>query len=283
MVWLRKLLCLLDHSLFKIFLVVALLPGCSVFHVLDDTYAERFKSKDLNGPQLERLYTQELIDMKAPTVRPVVAVYPNAFSDLTGQRKSNSSFAMFSTAVTQSPNSLLIHVLKHTADGNFFVVVDRVGLDNLTKERQLIRSTRDQLVNDEGEKKPLMPLLFAGVLFDGAVISYDTNLISGGAGARVFGISKSVFYRQDKVTISLRMISTSTGEILAEVLSSKTLYSYGMSDDLFKFYESGTENVEIEVGNAENEPTTIALQKAIEVALLEIISLGYERSYWKHE
>ena len=79
------------------------------------------------------------------------------------------------------------------------------------------------------------------------------------------------------------MISTSTGEILAEVLSSKTLYSYGMSDDLFKFYESGTENVEIEVGNAENEPTTIALQKAIEVALLEIISLGYERSYWKHE
>ena len=280
---LQKSLCLLVHSHFKILLVLALLPGCSMFHVLDDTYEERFKSKKLNGPKLQKIYTEELRFVDQPKIRPIVAVYPTAFTDLSGQRKSNSSFAMFSTAVTQSPNSLLVHVLKHTADGNFFIVVDRMGLDNLTKERQLIRSTRDQLINEEENKKQLMPLLFAGVLFDGAVISYDTNILSGGAGARIFGISKTISYRQDQVTISLRMISTSTGEILAEVLSSKTLYSYGMSDDLFKFYESGTENVEIEVGNAENEPTTIALQKAIEVALLEIISLGYERSYWKHE
>ena len=254
-----------------------------MFNVLDDTYEERFKSKKLNGPKLQKIYTEELRFVDQPKIRPIVAVYPTAFTDLSGQRKSNSSFAMFSTAVTQSPNSLLVHVLKHTADGNFFIVVDRMGLDNLTKERQLIRSTRDQLINEEENKKQLMPLLFAGVLFDGAVISYDTNILSGGAGARIFGISKTISYRQDQVTISLRMISTSTGEILAEVLSSKTLYSYGMSDDLFRFFESGTENVEVEIGNAENEPTTIALQKAIEVALLEIISLGYERSYWKHE
>lgn len=274
---------LLGHSHFKLILLPLLLSSCSVFHVMDDTYAERFPSKNLNGPEVGKLYTQELADLDPPKIRPVVAVYPTAFTDQTGQRKSNSSFAMFSTALTQSPNSLLIHALKHTADGKFFVVVDRLGLDNLTKERQLIRSTRDQLLNEEGETKQLSPLLFAGVLFDGAIISYDTNLVSGGVGMRVFGIGKSVYYRSDQVTISLRMISTSTGEILTEVLTSKTIYSYGQSEDVFRFFDQSTENLEIEIGNAENEATTIALQKAIEVALLEIISIGYDRSYWKHD
>ena len=32
--------------------------------------------------------------------------------------------------------------------------------------------------------KPIMPLLFAGVLMEGAVIGFDTNIKSGGIGAR---------------------------------------------------------------------------------------------------
>ena len=128
-----------------------------------------------------------------------------------------------------------------------------------------------------------MPLLFAGVLLEGAVVSYDRNLITGGAGARYLGIGTSVQYREDTITVSLRMVSVATGEILVEVMSSKTILSYGQSQDLFKFIEMGTELVEVEFGVSRNESTTIALMKAIEGAVLELIIIGYDKGYWKYE
>ena len=260
------------------YLSVLLLSSCSILDQREDTYEQRFKAHDVVSIQeLQSLY---LRNVEVPKVSPVVAVYPSAFTDQTGQRKSNSEFALFSTAITQQPNALLIRALKHAGDGKFFRVVERVGLDNLTKERQLIRSAREQFANEEEKKKQLAPLLFAGILMEGAVISYEANLESGGIGARYLGIGSSVQYREDNVTVSLRMVSVATGEVLLEVLSQKTIFSYGKSEDVFRFIEAGTELVEIELGNANNESTTIALMKAIEGGVLEIIKLGYEKKYW---
>jgi len=251
-----------------------------VFDQFEDTYSQRFSANDV--VKINELQSKALRDVAAPVVQPIVAVYPSAFTDQTGQRKSNSQFALFSTAVTQQPSALLIRALKHASNGKFFRVVERVGLDNLTKERQLIRSAREQMP-DGSESKSVPPLLFAGVLLEGAVIAYDTNLTTGGIGARYLGIGKSAQYRKDNITVSLRMVSVATGEILIEVLSQKTVFSYGQSDDVFKFIEMGTELVEIELGNSRNESTTIALMKAIEGAVLELINIGYDRRFWKHE
>ncbi len=230
-----------------------------------------------NLPKVLEIQSQELLEVEVPKNPIVVAVYPTAFTDQTGQRKSNSEFALFSSAITQAPSHLLIRALKHTADGNFFRVAERVGLDNLTKERQLIRSARQ----DEDDAKPLMPLLFAGVLMEGAVVGYDTNIKSGGIGARYLGLGASKQYRIDSVTLSLRMVSVATGEVLIDVLVSKQIYSYGKSQDVFKFIEAGTELVELEGGDVENDSVTIALQRAIEDAVLEIIKIGYDRKYWE--
>ena len=262
------------------FLSVLLLSSCSIFDQIEDTYEHRFQRNSV--VKIEELHSKELANVKKPEVQPIVAVYPTAFTDQTGQRKSNSEFALFSTAVTQAPYTLLIRALKHAGDGQFFRVVERVGLDNLTKERQLIRSAREQFAK-EGEEKNVPPLLFAGVLLEGAVISYDSNLSTGGVGARYLGIGSSIQYREDNITVSLRMVSVATGEILIEVLSQKTIFSYGKSEDVFRFIEMGTELVEVELGNSRNESTTIALMKAIEGAVLELINIGYDRSFWKHE
>jgi curli production assembly/transport component CsgG len=257
--------------------LVLLLSSCSIFDQFEDTYEQRF-SKDI--ARIQDLQSAELKNVPIPVVSPVVAVYPTSFTDQTGQRKSNSEFALFSTAITQQPNALLIRALKHAGDGKFFRVVERVGLDNLTKERQLIRSAREQSTNEEEKKKALRPLLFAGILIEGAVISYEVNLESGGAGARYLGIGKSVMYREDNITISMRMVSVATGEVLLEVLSQKTIFSYGKSEDVFRFVEAESELVEIELGNARNESSTIALMKAIEGGVLEIINTGYDRGFW---
>ena len=265
---LRKLLCL----------SVIFTSSCSIVDQFEDTYSQRFSAS--NVVNINQLQSKALINATPPSVQPIVAVYPSSFTDQTGQRKSNSQFALFSTAVTQQPSALLIRALKHASKGKFFRVVERVGLDNLTKERQLIRSAREQL---SAESKKVPPLLFAGVLLEGAVISYETNLSTGGVGARYLGIGKSAQYRQDNITVSLRMVSVATGEILVEVMSQKTIFSYGQSDDVFRFIEMGTELVEIEAGNSSNESTTIALMKAIEGAVLELINIGYDRRFWTHE
>ena len=257
------------------FLLVILVSSCAVLNKNTDLSLTR----DIQPANILDLQSVELAELPPAKRKPIIAVYRDSFQDLTGQRKSNSSFALFSTAVTQAPEALLIRALKHAADGDFFRVVERVGLDNLTKERQLIRSTRENFDED----KQLQPLLFAGLLIQGGVINYDTNVQSGGMGARYLGIGTSKQYREDVVTISLRLVSVSTGEVLVETLVSKSIVSTSVSQDVFRFIEAGTELVEIEGGVAENEVGSIALQKAIEAGVFNLIEIGIERGYWEYE
>ena len=233
-------------------------------------YFQKMQAAEIRKITNENLWSINRTSSSVPTV----AVY--SFSDLTGQRKSNSQFALFSTAVTMSPDALLVRALKHAGKGKFFRVVERVGLDHLTKERQLIRSTRDSL----RESEDMLPLLFAGLIMEGGVIGYDTNLKSGGSGARYLGIGATKQYREDTVTVSLRTVSVSTGEILMEVLITKTILSVAVNQDIFRFIEMGTELVEVENGVTKNESVTIALQKAIETGVYETILEGNRRGYW---
>ena len=133
-----------------LFLSVALLSSCASRDLLNGSGIPNIVIK---SSSILELQSEELKQLPSAKRKPVIAIYPNSFRDHTGQRKSNGSFALFSTAITQQPNALLIRALKHAGDGNFFRVVERVGLDNLTKERQLIRSAREQFASDEEKKK----------------------------------------------------------------------------------------------------------------------------------
>ena len=153
---------------------------------------------------VEKPVTEAIQNIPMPSRYPVVAVYK--FTDSTGQRKSVNGIASFSTAVTMAPEAYLIRALKQSG---FFKVVERTGLDHLTRERQLIRQTR-QSFNDDDEQ---LPLLFAGLIIEGGIVDYNTNLLTGGMGARYLGIGNSKQYREDTVVVSLRLVSVSTGEI----------------------------------------------------------------------
>ena len=259
-----KLLCLLG----------IFLSSCTNWSILDNYIPPVSLTKQA---EVGTLINKELANIGKPFIKPTIAVYPTSFTDQTGQRRSNSSYASFSTAITQAPHAYLIRALKHASDGEFFDVVERVGLDNLTKERQLIRSTR----KDFKESKDLMPLTFAGLLMEGGVIGYESNIKSGGLGARYLGIGSTKEYRQDIVTVSLRTVSVSTGKVLTEVLTTKSILSVAISQDAFRFVSNNTELVEIENGMVENESVNIALQNAIETAVLETIKLGLNKNLWK--
>jgi curli production assembly/transport component CsgG len=206
-----------------------------------------------------------------------VAVY--GFRDLTGQMKPNDRLAVFSKAVTQGAEVFLIKSLQDSK--NWFRVVERVGLDNLVKERQLIRNQRE--VYEGKEAKPLKPLTVAGIILEGGIIGYDSNIRSGGNGARFLGIGGSQQYRVDEVTVSLRLVSINSGEVLITTAVSKTIYSTAHNVGVLRFVDAGTRALELESGAALNEPTTYAVRVAIEQAVYEMIIEGNKKGLWKFQ
>lgn len=207
-----------------------------------------------------------------------IAVY--AFNDKTGQRKSSSNSSL-SSAVTQGAEVWVIKALQDVGNGSWFEVVERVGIDNLIKERQLIRQTRE--VYEKGEENgptPLQPMLFAGLLLEGGVVGYDSDTAAGGAGARFLGVGASTEYRVDTVTIVMRLVSVSSGKVLMSIATEKSIASYRSSADIFKFIDLGRENVEIENGYSVNEPVNYAVRAAIEQGVIELVTEGVKRELW---
>jgi len=222
----------------------------------------------------------KLLQLPPAEEKPIVAVY--SFLDKTGQRKAREGIADFSTATTQGGVELLIDALKTAGGGTWFRVVERQGVDNLVRERQIIRSARQEFAGDNGPQ-PLNPLLFAGMIIEGGIIGYDTNIMTGGRGARTLGIGYARQYRKDVVTVSVRAVSVLTGEVLLNVQARKTILSYGSGGDIFRFIEEGTQLLEYEDGVGNNESVTYATRAAIEAAVLELIYQGHDRGYWKIE
>ena len=219
----------------------------------------------------------EFYNIAPPKQKIVVAVY--SFTDKTGQRKPSDKLANISFAVTQGGESMVIRALQEFGKGEWFQVVERVGLDNLTKERQIIRQARQSV----GDERELRPMLFAGVLVEGGIIGYDSNVLTGGAGARYLGVGPSTQYRQDIVTVTMRMVSVQSGEVLLSTTTTKTIISTGTSMTFFRFFDMGTKSLEAEVGHTINEPVIYAVKAAIELAVLELVREGEQKKFWEYK
>ena len=213
--------------------------------------------------------TSALKQLPKPKQQVVVGVYK--FRDQTGQYKPLENGSSFSTAVTQGATSILLKALE---DSKWFIPIERENIGNLLQERNLIRSTRQEYIkNSDPNESQLTPLLYAGVLLEGGIISYDSNIITGGFGARYFGAGGSVKYRQDRVTVYLRMVSTSNGKILNSVYVSKTILSQAIDQSLFR-YVNFKRLLEVETGYTTNEPIQMAVTEAIEKAVQSIVLEG---------
>ncbi len=136
----------------------------------------------------KKTQTQTLLNQLPAPQRPVaIAVY--GFTDQTGQFKPSETGQTLSRAVTQGASSMLVKALQDAGNRNWFTVVERERLDNLLKERQIIGEMRKRYLGEqEVDPNALPALLFAGVLLEGGIVGYDTNTVTGGAGAAFLGI-----------------------------------------------------------------------------------------------
>ena len=260
----------MKNNIFRILPITlaAVLAGCG-------TISESLRTFD--EPVSIKTSVKKESELKEPASGQIpVAVYN--FRDMTGQRKSSQTIASLSSAVTQGADAYLVKSLQEVGGGKWFKVLERGGLDNLIKERQLIRQMRELYQGKDAQ--PLPPMLFAGMILEGGIIGYDSNTKSGGSGARILGIGGTTEYRQDEVTISLRAVSVATGEVLVAVNVSKTVISFQDKAGVLKFYEAGTQAIELETGSATNESMNKAVQIAIHAAVVDLIQQGVEKGHW---
>jgi curli production assembly/transport component CsgG len=223
--------------------------------------------------------TQRLLESLPPPQRPVaIAVYD--FTDQTGQFKPTDQTQTLSRAVSQGAASILVKALQDAGDRSWFTIVERENLKNLLNEREIIREMRERYLGEKGVNPQALPaLLFAGVLLEGGIIGYDTNTVTGGAGAAFLGIGAHEDYRQDTVTVYLRAVSVRTGEVLTTVTASKTIASKAVDANAFKFV-AFKKLLEAEAGYTTNEPEELALQEAIEKAVYDMVLEGSELKLW---
>lgn len=255
-----------------IILAAALLTSCSSSNLSNSVFTSDARVAD-------KTKTGEMLHSLPPAAQKVVVSVYN-FEDQTGQHKPDDNSAQYSRAVTQGGLAILNKALLDAGKSNWFTVIERGGLQNLLQERQLVRATRDQYRLPNGQKLPdLGPLLYAGLLFEGGIVSYESNVMTGGVGARYLGIGGSTEYRQDIVTVYLRAVSVQTGEVLLGVNTSKTIYSAGLQGGTYK-YVALDKLLEIESGFTVNEPPQFAVRQAIEMAVYSIIMEGVEKGLW---
>jgi curli production assembly/transport component CsgG len=249
-------------------LVLVTLSGCATIHM------------DVGRDEPVALQPRESLTTKIPELDgPAITIAVYGFQDKTGQMKPNDKLAVFSKAVTQGAEVFLIKSLQDSK--NWFKVVERVGLDNLIKERQLIRNQRE--VYEGKDARPLKPMTVAGVMIEGGIIGYDSNIRSGGNGARFLGIGGSQQYRVDEIVISMRLISVNSGEVLLTTAVSKTIFSTQHNVGVLRFVDAGTKALELENGQALNEPTTYAVRVAIEQAVYDMIVEGEKKGIWRYK
>lgn len=214
---------------------------------------------------------RDLVSLPPAKGRIVASVY--SFRDQTGQYKPAPD-SSFSTAVTQGAGAMLVKAL---SDSRWFVPVEREGLQNLLTERRIVRALDSRPPNASADS--LSGLLPASILLEGGIVAYEQNVRTGGLGVRYFGIGASQQYRTDQVTVNLRAVDIRTGRILVAVSTTKTVYSYKLSADVFRFV-SFKRLLEAETGYTRNEPAQLCVRDAIESAVIHLIIMGVRENHW---
>jgi len=211
----------------------------------------------------------DLINLPQSQGRIVTAVY--GFRDQTGQYKPPPA-SSFSTAVTQGASAMLVGALE---DSGWFIPVEREGLQNILTERKIIRAT----LKKTQPNADLNPLLGANIIIEGGIIAYDTDIRTGGMGAKYFGIGGSEQYRVDQVTISLRAVDIYSGKIVNSVSVTRAILSVQVNFGVFRFVKF-KRLLELETGFTRNEPTQVIVLDAIESAVIRLIVTGIHKRNW---
>ena len=263
----------------------------------------------------------ELEDLPEVSRKITIAVYD--FPDLTGAFKSNDAFAVYSKAVPQGADTIVIDALLKAGNGSWFNVLERKGLNSLVQERKIVEvnqsirkkshenaqnllgSIQKSLsqkninfkvnnnlgnipnnsnnplkinqeanfgLNQQGSLPQSQPAIHIGTgnqllqsadyLIQGGIVGYDSDEITSGGGLRLLNIGGFGEIRKDIVTVNIRLVDVSTGNIVLNKTLSKGIYSQKIQGASFGYVDVD-KILETEIGFSHNEPVFEALNRAM--------------------
>jgi curli production assembly/transport component CsgG len=262
-------------KIFSVIVVATLsLSGCAFRSLYDNPVVSEAHVTDKTRA------TDILMNLPEPE-RPIPAVVYE-FLDQTGQFKNNGMYTDYSSAVTRGGYSILVKALLDSGEGKWFMLAERGALKNLLQERQIIKLARVEYnaLNTDRRLPDLPPMLYGGTMIEGGIISYDSNVMSGGIGATYLGIGGATQYRRDLVSVYLRAVSIESGRVLLSVQSSKTIYSVSLDGTFMRYLTVGN-LFQSEAGFAINEPVQFGVRQAIETAVYSLIMEGAIKHLWE--
>jgi curli production assembly/transport component CsgG len=216
--------------------------------------------------------TRELVRLPDPKYRIPVGVY--AFRDMSGQFKPQPD-SNLSNAVTQGAGALLVKAL---LDSNWFIPIEREGLQNLLTERRIARAIESP--GDQNRSQVNYPQLVpAWFIIEGGITGYEQNVRTGGEGANLLGIGADIKYQIDQVTVNLRSVDVRSGQVINSVLVTKTIYSHSFNGSIYR-YVAYKQLLQAEGGFSSNEPSQLAVKEAIESAVIHLIVQGARDKAW---
>lgn len=117
--------------------IISVLSGCAVIQSTGLNETDPVLTSSMKNVK------KEFDEILPPATGKPLSVAVYSFADKTGQRRPQANVASLSSAVTQGAETFLISALQNVGRGQWFEVVERVGIDNLTKERLIIRQMRE--------------------------------------------------------------------------------------------------------------------------------------------
>ena len=148
------------------------------------------------------------------------------------------------------------------------------SISNLERYRQdqLNIIPRESPFSTFVDEKPVEDLRTAQYLVSGAIIGYESDIISSGNGIRIVNTGAVNEERKDMITLNLRFVDAVSGEIVSNSTVSQAVISRRDQGDFMNYVTVNT-ILEFEAGMVINEPRTLALDAAIRLALSENIQI----------
>lgn len=213
---------------------------------------------------------RDIVRLPLPAQKVPVAVY--RFEDQTGQNRQTT----LSKAVTQGGGPILVNALY---ESGWFDVVEREGLQDILVERRLVKKTLGD-VNKTDRELGITDLRPADYIISGGIISYDSDLRTGGKGLSYLGTGGGTQYREDRVGVALRLVDIGSGRVIESVTVAKKIVSKETSLGVFRFIKF-RRLLEAEAGYTTNEPVQEIVKDAIEAAVIQLVSSGLAKGLWQ--
>ena len=198
--------------------------------------------------------TQLLAALPDKEDRPTIAVYE--ILDKTGQYNE-----LGAPVVTQGATDMMITALMRSRQ---FRVLGRVNFSNFVNEQSL--QIGERLA--EGQNPVVGELTGADYIMEGAVTEYQVDKKSGGLGIAIGGVGATDQYAVASTAIDLRLLNTTTGEVVWAKSLKREITGEKIGLQLFSFI--GNNVVEFETGRGKQEVINLVIRTLLEEAVFKL-------------